>query len=265
MSGEGFFQQRAELLAVAVQHAGVHRLQGGQQMLLDGAVEFLQGFLFQHLSDALGTGLEVQAQRALDGDTAVAEGVDGEDLALCGLLKAAIQAHQLADLILGNVLPLAAQRLAHFGVVLAAVDQLHLALSRSGLVVAEYPHIGGDAGVVEHVGGQRDDGFDQIVLQQVAANLRLTRTRAAGKQRRAVEDDADARATVARVTHLADQVQEEQQRTVGHPWKARAEAAVEALHRVLVGDLLLHLLPFHAEGRVAEHKVEALIGKLVVG
>ena len=32
------------------------------------------------------------------------------------------------------------------------------------------------AGVVEHVGGQRDDGFNQIVLQQIAANLRLTRT-----------------------------------------------------------------------------------------
>ena len=148
---------------------------------------------------------------------------------------------------------------------LAAVDQLHLALARGGLVVAEYPHIGGDASVVEHVGGQRDDGFNQVVLQQVAANLRLARTRAAGKQRRAVEDDADARATVARVTHLADQVQEEQQRTVGHPWQAGAEAAIEALVAVLVGDLLLHLLPFHAERRVAQHKVEALIGQLVVG
>ncbi|MNR48146.1 hypothetical protein D3C85_1673450 [compost metagenome] len=93
---------------------------------------------------------------------------------------------------------------------LASVDQLHLALARSGFVVAEYPHIGGDAGVVEHVRRQRDDGFDQIVLQQVAANLRLTRTRAAGKPRRAVEDDTDARATVARVTHLADQVQQKQ-------------------------------------------------------
>jgi len=121
-------------------------------------------------------------------------------------------------------------------------------------------NIGGDAGVVEHVGGQGDDGFDQIVLQQVAANLRLARAGAAGKQWRAVEDDADARAAFTRVTHLADQVQEEQQRTVGHTRQAGAEATVEALVAVLVGDLLLHLLPFHTERRVAEHEVEVLVG-----
>ncbi|MNC14820.1 hypothetical protein D3C75_626100 [compost metagenome] len=34
---------------------------------------------------------------------------------------------------------------------------------------------------------------------------------------------------------------------------------------MLVGDLLLHLLPFHAERRVAEHEVEVLVGQLVVG
>ncbi|MNE83123.1 hypothetical protein D3C80_1799130 [compost metagenome] len=67
------------------------------------------------------------------------------------MLEAAIQAHQLADLIFGDVLALATQRLAHFGVVLAAVDQLHLALTRGSFVVGENPYIGGDAGVVEHV------------------------------------------------------------------------------------------------------------------
>ncbi|MNN05474.1 hypothetical protein D3C81_1182350 [compost metagenome] len=34
---------------------------------------------------------------------------------------------------------------------------------------------------------------------------------------------------------------------------------------MLVGDLLLYLLPFHAERRIAEHKVEAFVGQLVVG
>ncbi len=88
-------------------------------------------------------------------------------------------------------------------------------------------------------------------MRQLAANLRLPRTRATGKQRRAVEDDADARAAVTWVTHFADQMQEEQQRTVGHPWQTRAKTAVEALVVVFVGDLLLHLLPFHTEWRVA--------------
>ncbi|MNJ40057.1 hypothetical protein D3C77_349420 [compost metagenome] len=60
-------------------------------------------------------------------------------------------------------------------------------------------------------------------------------------------------------------MQEEQQRAVGHTRQAGAKAAVEAFVAVLVGDLLLYLLPFHAERRVAEHEVKALVGQLVVG
>ncbi|MNE19640.1 hypothetical protein D3C80_1127280 [compost metagenome] len=140
-------------------------MQGDQQFLLSGAVDPLQGFFLQHLSDTFGTGLEVQAQRALDGDTAVTEGLNGEYLALRALLEATIQTHQLADLILGDVLAFAAEGFSHLGIMLAAVDQLHLALTRGNFVVAEYPHIGGNSGVVEHVRRQRDDGFDQVVLQ----------------------------------------------------------------------------------------------------
>src|SRR5690606_6359824 len=154
---------------------------------------------------------------------------------------------------------------AHLGKVLAAVDQLHLALARSDLVVAQHPDIGGDASVVEHVGGQGDDRLDQIVLQQVATNLRLARTGTTGKQWRAIEDDANARAAVARVTHLADQMQQEQQRAIGYTRQARAETTVEALLGVLVGDLFLNLLPVHTERRVAEHEVETVAGQLVVG
>jgi len=265
VGAERLFQQLAELLAVAMYHAGIHGLQGFDQALAGRGFQLLDGFFFQHLFNALATYLEVQAQWALDGDAPVAEGFDGEDLALRGFLEAAIESHQRVDLLLGEVLALAAEGFTHLGEVLAAIDQLHLALARGGLVVAQHPHIGGDAGVVEHVGRQGDDGFDQIVLQQVTANLRLARTGATGKQRRAVEDDADARATFARVTHLADQVQQEQQRAIGHTRQAGAEAAVKALFAVLVGDLLLNLLPLHAERRVTEHEVEAAVGQLVVG
>lgn len=61
-------------------------------------------------------------------------------------------------------------------------------------------------------------------------------------------------------------MQEEQQRAIGHTRQAGAEAAVEALVAVLVGDLLLDLLPLHAERRVAEHKVEVVFcaGQLVI-
>lgn len=62
-------------------------------------------------------------------------------------------------------------------------------------------------------------------------------------------------------------MQQKQQRTVGNSWQTGAEAAVEALVAVLVGNLLLYLLPFHAERRVTEHKVEVVLGasQLVVG
>jgi hypothetical protein len=54
-------------------------------------------------------------------------------------------------------------------------------------VVGKDPDVGGDAGVVEHVGGQRDDGLDEVVLEQIAADFRLAGARAAGEERRAIE------------------------------------------------------------------------------
>ena len=148
---------------------------------------------------------------------------------------------------------------------LRGVDELHDALAVVGLAVGEHPDVGGDAGVVEHVGGQRDDGLDQVVLQHVAADLGLAGAGAAGEQRRAVEHDADAAAAVLGRAHLAEQVQQEQQRAVRHARQAGAEAAAVALLLVLVADGLLDLLPLHAEGRVGQHVVEQLAEQAVVG
>ena len=58
---------------------------------------------------------------------------------------------------------------------------------------------------------------------------------------------------------------EEEQRAVVHARQAGAEAAVEAELVVLALDLLLLLLPVHAEGRIGEEVVEVLAGELVVG
>jgi hypothetical protein len=65
--------------------------------------------------------------------------------------------------------------------------------------------------------------------------------------------------------HLAEQVQQEEQRAVGHTRQAGAEAAVVALLLVLLADFLLDLLPLHAEGRVGEHVVELLASVAIVG
>ena len=132
-----------------------------------------------------------------------------------------------------------------------------------GLAVADDPDVGADAGVVEHVGRQADDGLDQVVLQHVAADLALARARAAGEQRRAVEHDAEAAAAVLGRAHLGDQVQQEQQRAVADARQAGAEAAVEALLLGFLADLLLDLLPLHAERRIGEHVVEVLARQAV--
>ena len=64
---------------------------------------------------------------------------------------------------------------------------------------------------------------------------------------------------------LADHVLQEEQRAVVHARQPGAEAAVEAALVVLPLDLLLLLLPVHAEGRIGEEVVEGLARELVVG
>ena len=167
------------------------------------------------------------------------------------------------DVLRAQFLALAAQALPHLLPEAAGVDQLHLALAVRGLAVADDPDVGADAGVVEHVGRQADDRLDQVVLQHVAADLALARSRAAGEQRRAVQDDAEPAAAILGRAHLRDQVQQEQQRAVADARQARPEAAVEALLLGLLADLLLDLLPLDAERRIGEHVVEVLAGQAV--
>src|SRR5512146_480216 len=65
------------------------------------------------------------------------------------------------DVLGAQLFALAAQALAHLLPEAAGIDELHLALAFLGLAVADDPHVGADARVVEHVGGQPDDGLDQ--------------------------------------------------------------------------------------------------------
>jgi hypothetical protein len=71
-----------------------------------------------------------------------------------------------------------------------------------GLAVGDHPDEGADAGVVEHLLGQGDDGFELVALDDPAADLALAAAGAAGEQRRAVEDDGGARAGLVAVAHL---------------------------------------------------------------
>ena len=56
------------------------------------------------------------------------------------------------------------------------------------------------------------------------------------------------------VSHLADQVHQEQQRSVADSRQPRSKASVKAFQFVLVFDGAFDFLPVDAEGRIGEHE-----------
>jgi hypothetical protein len=62
------------------------------------------------------------------------------------------------------------------------------------LAVGEHPDVGGDAGVVEQVERQGDDGLQPIVLDDPAADVALALAGVAGEEGRTVVDLGDAAA-----------------------------------------------------------------------
>jgi hypothetical protein len=244
--------------------AGLHLL-GTGGALLPALGQVVEGAFLGQACDALGGGLEVEAQGALHGDLAEAEVLVVEDLRALAFLEGAVEVHDGRAVRIADLVALVAQGLAHLLVEVHGVDELDLALALRRLAVGDDPHVGEDAGVEEELVGQGDDGLQPVVLQDPAADLALPGAGVAGEQGRAVEDDGDAAAPRADRLHLADHVLQEQEGAVVDARQAGAEAAGEAFVAVLVLYGLLDLLPLHAEGRVGEHVVEALAGVAVVG
>jgi len=68
-----------------------------------------------------------------------------------------------------------------------------------------------------------------------------------------------------RRAHLADEMQQEQQRAVRHTRQARAEAPVEALAFMFLADFFFDFFPLHPERGIGEHVVEFLVRVAVIG
>ncbi len=212
----------------------------------------------------------MQAQRPLDRDLPVAEGGIGEDLGFGRLLEVEEGVPDTLDVVGPELAVLLAQVLAQRLEPLAGVDELHPALPVRGLAVAQHPHVGGDAGVVEQVQRQRDQGFDPVVLDQPAADVAFALAGVAGEQRRTVVHLGDAAAQRRAVVHLRRHVDEEEHLAVTgagdqrqlfafvHDLESRVTHAVLAAHRLKV------LLPTLAVGRVGDHEVEFLAREGIV-
>ena len=71
--------------------------------------------------------------------------------------KVAKGAGDQRNAVVTDLLSLGTEALAHLLVEMHTVDQLHLPFARRPLLVGEDPDVGGNAGVVEHIGGQGDN------------------------------------------------------------------------------------------------------------
>ena len=160
--------------------------------------------------DARAGELAVEAKRALDLHLPVTEGGVGEDFRLRRFLEGKEGVADALDVLGGEFAVLLAHVLAQRAKPLGGVDELHLAAAVLGLPVGEHPDVGGDAGVVEHVERQGDDGLQPVVLDDPAADVALALAGVAGEERRAVVDLGDAAAERGVVLHLAQHVGQEE-------------------------------------------------------
>jgi hypothetical protein len=71
-----------------------------------------------------------------------------------------------------------AQRLEPLG----GIDELDLALAVLRLAVGEHPDVGGDAGVVEEIERQGDNGFEPVILDDPAADIAFALASIAGEE-----------------------------------------------------------------------------------
>ena len=70
-----------------------------------------------------------------------------------------------------QVYTLGADVFAAFYKTFAGIDELNLAATVQIFAFGQHPDIGGDPGVVEQIGRQLNDGFHQITLDDITADL----------------------------------------------------------------------------------------------
>ena len=62
------------------------------------------------------------------------------------------------------------------------INELDFSFFPVCFIVGQQPDIGGDSGVVKQIVGQLDDGFQQVVFNDVAADIAFTASRIPGEQ-----------------------------------------------------------------------------------
>lgn len=159
---------------------------------------------------------------------------------------------------IGDVVALGADALAARLKAVAGVNKLYLARAVGGLILAEHPDVGGDAGVHEHIGGKLDDAVQPVVFQNILPDVAGPAAGVAAEQGRAVLDNGH----LALVCQLGKTVQHKKLLTIADFWKTGGKTPHLApgglgFHRFLLP------LPVDAEGRVGDDVLEGESGELI--
>ena len=160
---------------------------------------------------------------------------------------------------IGDVVALGADALAAGLEAVAGVNELHLACTVGGLILAEYPDVGGDAGVHEHIGGKLDDAVQPVVFQNILPDVAGPAAGIAAEQGRAVLDNGH----LALVCQLGKTVQHKKLLTIADLGQTGGKTPHLApggfgFHRLLLP------LPVDAEGRVGDDVLEGEPGELIL-
>ena len=161
---------------------------------------------------------------------------------------------------------------------LGGIDELNLIYVVPLLLVGDEPDVSGDAGVVEDVVRQLNDGFHQIAFHQVAADIAFTTAGVSCEEGGTVVDGCNAASLRLELDgfHLVHLFQDEEELAVGGAWCAvqdlgltgevqKREAVAVVQQILLVVYLLLVLLPGFTVWRIGEHEAEGLVGKVILG
>ena len=103
--------------------------------------------------------------------------------------KIVISLHNQFAAYCGNFHALVAKRLAQFFKTLACVDKLNLSCTFFRFVLAHYPYIGSDTGIIKQIVRQLDNGLQPVVFEQIASYFAFTASCITFKQRRTVLDN----------------------------------------------------------------------------
>ena len=163
-------------------------------LLIQPFRQFKFALVVQHFVNLQGVELASKAQRTLNGYIVVAEVITIENLG-SNLVVIRVLFYKIHIGFKNCVAMLGRNRavsgtlvLPEFLVCLRSINQLYLATAFFSLSVGQQPYICGNASIVEYVVRQLDNSVNQIVFNQIAANITFTAASIASKQRRPVVD-----------------------------------------------------------------------------